>query len=204
MNDSNNNTSKIIIGIIIAILVIIVAVYAFKMLKNDTTGNNLTNDVNKMGQNVNNATQGIVNGTSDVVDSTINGTENAINDVANGTKNVVDGIIDFTITDNATVENNTKTNTSEKIRDDKKFENLTFKEVTLIGRDNSTTFTAKIKNNSTDDFKSKDVTITFFKKDGTTITTRNLNIPDIKSMDTTEVTVNMEEDVANAYDYTIE
>lgn len=193
MNDSENNMSKVIIGIIIAVLVIIVAVYAYNLLKDDTNINDMKNDVNQVGRDVSNGTQNLVNGTGEMIE-----------DVADGVSNAVDSVIDFTMTDNATIENNTKTNTSEKIRADKKYQELTFKEVTLIGRNNVTTFTAKIKNNATTDFKSKDVTITFFKKDGATITTRSLKIPDIKSMDTTEVTVNMEEDVANAYDYTIE
>lgn len=193
MNDSENNMSKVIIGIIIAVLVIIVAVYAYNLLKDDTNMNDMKNDVNQVGRDVSNGTQNLVNGTGEMIE-----------DVADGVSNAVDSVIDFTMTDNATIENNTKTNTSEKIRADKKYQELTFKEVTLIGRNNVTTFTAKIKNNATTDFKSKDVTITFFKKDGATITTRSLKIPDIKSMDTTEVTVNMEEDVANAYDYTIE
>ena len=193
MNDSENNMSKVIIGIIIAVLVIIVAVYAYNLLKDDTNMNDMKNDVNQVGRDVSNGTQNLVNGTGEMIE-----------DVADGVCNAVDSVIDFTMTDNATIENNTKTNTSEKIRADKKYQELTFKEVTLIGRNNVTTFTAKIKNNATTDFKSKDVTITFFKKDGATITTRSLKIPDIKSMDTTEVTVNMEEDVANAYDYTIE
>lgn len=193
MNDSDNKVTKVIVWIIIVVLIIIVGVYVFNLLKNDNSMNDVKNDVNQAGQD-------IYNGTSNVVD----GTSNAIGDVANGVKDTVENVIDFTITDNAMIENNVKTNTSEKIKTDKKYENLVFKEVTLIGRDNVTTFTAKIKNESTTDFKSKDVTITFFKKDNTTITTRSLSIPDIKAGETTEVTVNMEEDVANAYDYTIE
>ena len=193
MNDSdNNNVTKVIVGIIIAVLVIIVAVYVFNLLRNNKTTNNVKNDVNQAGQD-------IVNGTNNIV----NGTGEAIGDVANGVKDTAKNIIDYTITDNAMVENNVKTNTSEKIKADKKYENLVFKEVTLIGRNNATTFKAKIKNESKEDFKSKDVTITFLKKDEKTITTRSLKIPDIKAGETTEVTVTMEEDVANAHDYTI-
>ena len=154
MNDSENNMSKVIIGIIIAVLVIIVAVYAYNLLKDDTNINDMKNDVNQVGRDVSNGTQNLVNGTGEMIE-----------DVADGVSNAVDSVIDFTMTDNATIENNTKTNTSEKIRADKKYQELTFKEVTLIGRNNVTTFTAKIKNNATTYFKSKDVTITFFKKD---------------------------------------
>lgn len=193
MNDSDNNITKVIVGIIIAVLVIIVAVYAYNLLKDDNSVNDVKNDVNQAGQDISNGAQDIVSGTGKVA-----------GDIASGVKDTAKDIIDFTITDNAMVENNTKTNTSEKIKKDKKYEGLVFKEVTLVGRDNMTTFTAKIKNDSKDDFKSKDVTITFFKNDNTTITTRKLTIPDIKANETTEVTVNMEEDVANAYDYTVE
>ena len=194
MNDSeNNSTTKVIVGVIIAILVILVVIYVYKLVRNDNSVNDVKNDVNQVGQDVKNGTEDIVDGTSDM-----------INDAANGISNTVNDIIDYTMTDNAMVENNIKTNTSEKIKDDKKFDTLTFKEVTLIGRDNATTFTAKIKNTSDTDFKSKNVTITFYKKDNTTITTTGLSIPDIKAGDTTEVTVTMAEDVANAYDYTVE
>lgn len=186
MNDSDNKVTKVIVWIIIAVVVVMVAVYVFNLLKNDNSMNDVKNDVNQVGQDI------------------YNGTGEVIGDVANGIKNTAKDIIDFTITDNAMIEKNVKTNTSEKIKADKKYEDLIFKEVTLIGRDNATTFTAKIKNDSNTDFKTKDVTITFFKNNETTITTRNLRIPDIKAGQTTEVTVTMEEDVANAYDYTIE
>lgn len=193
MKDSDNNMTKVIIGIIIAVLLILVAVYAYNLLKDDNSMNDVQNDMNQVGQDIYEGTQDLVDGTGKVV-----------GDIANGVENTVDNIIDFTMTDNAMVENNVKTNTSEKISANKKYENLVFKEVTLIGRDNVTTFTAKVKNDSDTDFTSKDVTITFFKNDNTTITTRVVTIPDIKAHETTEVTVNMDEDVANAYDYTIE
>ena len=192
MNDSDNKVTKVIVGIIVAVLVIIVSVYAYRMLRNDRNVNDVKNDVNQAGQDIYNGANNVVNGTGE-----------AIGDVANGIKDTAKNIIDFTLTENAKVENNIKTNTSEKISADKKYEELIFKEVTLIGRDNSTTFTAKIKNDSKDDFKSKNVTITFFKKDNTTITSRKLTIPNIKSGETTEITVNMQEDVANAYDYEV-
>ena len=212
MNDSdNNNVTKVIIGIIIAVLVIIVAVYAYNMLKDDNSLNDVKNDMNNTTQNMENTTQDIYNGTSNMLEGAGNVASdiakdagNVVGDVVDGAKNAVDNVIDFTMTENADITDNMKTNTSEKIRKDKNFESLVFKEVTLVGRDNVTTFTAKIKNDSNNDFIAKDVTVTFFKKDGTTITTTRLNIPNIKSNETSEVTVDMDEDVANAYDYTIE
>lgn len=205
MNDSdNNNGTKVIIGIIIAILVIIVVIYAYNMLKNNNSVNDVKNNMNNVGQDIYNGTENVTEGTGNVVGDIVKDTGEAVGDVVEGTKNAVDNVIDFTMTENAKVADNVKTNTSEKISKNKEFESLVFKEVTLIGRDNVTTFTAKIKNDSDTDFTGKNVTITFFKKDGTTITTTKLNIPNIKSNETTEVTVNMKEDVANAYDYTIE
>ena len=193
MNDSDNKTTKVIIWLVVAVLVVIVGVYAYNLLKDDNSMNDVKNDMNQAGQDIMDGTENLIYGSGNVVEN-----------VADGANNVVNNIIDFTMTENAMVKDNIKTNTSEKIKTDKKYQSLIFKEVTLIGRDNATTFTAKIKNDSTTDFTTKNVTITFYKKDNTTITTRNVTIPNIKAGETTEVTVTMEEDVANAYDYTVE
>lgn len=204
MNDSDNKSTKVIIGIIIAILLIIVAVYAYSMLKDENTTNDMTKDMNNVGQDMSNGAQNMMDNAGNMAGDIANGVGNVASDVAEGTKDVIDNVIDFTMTDNAEIKDNIKTNTSEKIKKDKKYEDLIFKEVTLVGRDNATTFTAKIKNNAKSDFVSKDVTITFYKNDTETITRVSLNIPDIKAGDTTEVTVSMAQDVANASDYVIE
>lgn len=204
MNDSDNNVTKVIIGLIIAVLVIVVGVYAYNLLKDDNSMNDVKNDMNQVGQDIYNGTGDLIDGTGEVVGDVVDSTDKALGDVANGVKNTVDNIIDFTMTDNAIVENNMKTNTSEKIKTDKKYENLVIKEVTLIGKDNATTFTAKIKNDSNTDFTSKKVTITFLKNDKKTITSKEVSIPNIKAGETTDVTVTMNEDVANAYDYIVE
>jgi len=193
MNDSDNKTTKVVIWLVIAVLIVLVAVYAYNLLKDDNSMNDVKDDMNQVGQDVVEGTEDLIYGAGEVA-----------GDVANGVGNAINSVIDFTMTDNAMVENNVKTNTSEKISANKEYQGLVFKEVRLVGRDNTTTFTAKIKNESTTDFITKNVTITFYGNENTTITTRSLSIPDIKAGETTEVTVTMEEDVANAYDYTIE
>lgn len=189
MNDSNN-TSKAVIGVIIAIVAIVVIIFVYNMAK----------DGGGMQENMNQTTEDISNGANNLVD----GTGEVANDVANGVSNAVESLVDFTNMNNATVENNMKTNTSEKIKADKKYESLTFKEVSLVGREDGTTFSATIKNNSDNDFKSKDVTITFYNNDGSVITSTGITIPDVAKNEETTVNFTMASDVANAYDYTVE
>ena len=99
MNESENNGTKIIIGIIVAIIAIVAIFYAYNMFKGDSAVNDVQNGANQMGQDIANGTENLVYGAGE-----------AATDIADGVENAVDKVIDFTMTDNATVENNTKTN----------------------------------------------------------------------------------------------
>ena len=114
------------------------------------------------------------------------------------------GIIDMYNTENATVANGVKSNTSSKLRETKYVGDLEITDIDLKAENGMSTFTATVKNNSLDDFKSRRIMIKFTDKSGALYASLEGIIGDVSAGDTTIIDASTTADVVNAYDFSIE
>lgn len=195
-----NKTSKIV-GVVVAVIIgILLLIWLIVSMTNNKKDDEMLESTKN----------NVVNGTENVAGDIVNGTENVAGDIVNGTKEVAedikDGILkvfDINNRENVSITDGMKTNTSEKFKEVRTMENLTFSNATLIGKNTGATFKFDVKNNSSTDFSKKTLIVRFADKNGNEIGSSNVEIPDIKMGEQKSVETRIMADIANAYDYTI-
>lgn len=113
------------------------------------------------------------------------------------------GLIDYNNTENAKVENDTKENTSSKLKEEKTYEGMKIKDITLSAQGTTTCLKAVVENTSGKNFKGKMVEIHLTNKDGSEFSISDAYIADVESGKTTKITAYTAADIANAYDFSI-
>ena len=101
-------------------------------------------------------------------------------------------------------EDGSKINISEKLKENKKFENLEIKNIKLSYSNGYSTIEFNAINNSTTDFEQKDVIISILDKKGNTLETILGTIFLISSGDSAKLNFSIDADVVNAYDLKFE
>lgn len=195
-----NKTSKIV-GVVVAVIIgILLLIWLIVSMTNNKKDDAM----------LKNAENNAVNGTENVAGDVVNGTKNVAGDIVNGTKEVAedikDGILkvfDINNRENVSITDGMKTNTSEKFKEVRTIESLTFSNATLIGKNTGATFKFDVKNNSSIDFSKRTLIVRFADKNGNEIGSSNVEIPDIKIGEQKSIETRIMADIANAYDYTI-
>lgn len=111
--------------------------------------------------------------------------------------------IDLEKKENVKIENQEKINISEKLKEEKSFEGLIIKDIELKTDSGITKFTAKIQNNTENDFPEKKVTIIFTNQDDTEYARLTCEIPSVNKGQTNLINVKTTADIANAYNFRI-
>ena len=114
------------------------------------------------------------------------------------------GDIDMTNSENVKITENKKINISDKLSEDKKFEDLDITNITMVAENGASIFKAKVANNTDKDFKQKKVTLIFLDKNEKEIFQIGAIIPDILSGHSNEIKCVSMNDITNAYDFKIE
>ena len=102
------------------------------------------------------------------------------------------------------LEDGTKLNNSEKLKETKQFDGLEFSEIELNEKDNSILIQATVKNTSTSVTPSGVVKLIFVDKEENELGTINWLAPELQPNDSTQLTTSAETDVINAYDFIIQ
>lgn len=184
--------SSNILGIVIAIIVVILAIWLIVKM----TG------TKKDDAALNNAKEDIKNAASDTVD----GAKDLVNGAKDTTENVKNGIIDaFDLEnkENVTIKDGVKTNNSEKFKEEKTFDALTYKNASLSGKNTGATFKVDITNSSDNDFTKRTVVVKFIDSKGNELGNASIEVPNIKKGETTTISQTIMADIANSYDYKI-
>ena len=113
------------------------------------------------------------------------------------------GLIDMENKENVKIENNVKENISDKLLQEKKFEEMTVKEIQLIAKDATTNFTATIENTSQKDYEESQIEIVFLKEDGSEYGVLPTYLASLKIGETTQINASTTSDLTNAYDFMI-
>ena len=106
---------------------------------------------------------------------------------------------DYTSTNNGVEQNK-----STELLKDKEFEGLKFKEIALTKSGDITSLTAKVVNNTGNDYTGKDVSVKFLNQDGTEYSTLTVYVSDIKNGEEGSINAQTTADVVNAYNFVIE
>ncbi len=99
--------------------------------------------------------------------------------------------------------NGLKTNTSEKLREDKTFENYKFTNIRLQTDANGSVLLADVTTTATEKLQGRDITITFVDKDGNELITINSYIGQIEPGETNSFRTETTTDITNVYDFII-
>lgn len=114
------------------------------------------------------------------------------------------GLIDMNNTENVKIENSLKENISENVLKDRTLEGLEINYIKLYAQDETSYFSALVKNNTGTDFTGKVAKISFINKDGNIYDDLEIYIPSIKNEDMTQINSATTADITNAYDISIE
>ncbi len=206
MNEDNKSSK--VVGITIAVIVgILLLIWIIvKMTNNKADDTNLNNAANGVKQGTQNAANDVKNGAEDLGKDVMEGTKDVAEGVKDTATDIKDGIIkafDLENKENVTISDGMKTNTSEKFKETKTFENLSYSNATLTGKNTGANFKVSVKNNSNTDFSKRTATIKFTNSNGNEIGNATIEIPNIKKGEEKTVESKIMSDIANAYDYTI-
>ena len=102
-----------------------------------------------------------------------------------------------------TLEDETKLNTSEKLKEDKKFENLKIKEIQLTYKDGVTNLLATIENTTQTKIEMQNVEIILLDDKGEELYKMPGIIEKIEAGKTTQLNCSITADFSNAYDFQI-
>ena len=116
----------------------------------------------------------------------------------------VKSLIDLNKTENVKIENNEKENISKELKKEKTFEGMTIKDIQLKTSEGVTQFIATVENNSGNDYAGGKVVIHFTNKNGEEYALVNGIIPSIKNSESNSIIAGTTEDVANAYNFSIQ
>ena len=163
---------------IVAILIIILMLVLFLPKKdNNTVDNSNQNNNNDENSQVEN--------------------NNSIGDTAN--------IINMENTENVSIEDNKKVNTSSKFKEEKVYNNIVLKDVSLYTDANTriTTFTGTVENRSNERFNGENLQITFLNNNNEPINSIEIYIDGLDAGSSNSISAFSGDDVANAYDYQV-
>lgn len=102
-----------------------------------------------------------------------------------------------------TLDNGTKLNTSEKLKEDKKVEELELKNIQLTYKNGVTNLLCDIQNNSKKEVKMEDVEIVLLDENGDTIYKMRGFMEEIQPGETKQFNSSITADFSNAYDFKI-
>lgn len=164
---------------IVAILIIILMLVLFLPKKD----NNSVDNGNQNNNNNNNENSQVEN--------------NNIGDTSN--------IINMENTENVSIEDNKKVNTSSKFKEEKVYNNIVLKDVSLYTDANTriTTFTATVENRSNERFNGENLQITFLNNNNEPINSIEIYIDSLDAGSSNSISAFSGDDVANAYDYQV-
>lgn len=107
-------------------------------------------------------------------------------------------------TENAKVENGQKINTSEKLLQEKNIDGIVIKDIKLVAQNGTTSFTATVQNNTSKKIDARKITIQFKNKEDIVYASLNSYLGDIEIGKTGNINASTTQDLANAYDFTID
>ena len=119
--------------------------------------------------------------------------------IFSGKENTNDEKGEYTNTNKVVEQNN-----SAELLKDKEFEGLKFKEIALTKSGDITSLTAKVVNNTGNDYVGNDVSVKFLNQDGTEYSTLTVYVPDIKNGEEGSINAQTTADIVNAYNFVIE
>lgn len=97
----------------------------------------------------------------------------------------------------------TKINNSKKLAENKTFEGLVIKNISLHSNAGQTTFTATVENNTGADVAGKPINIVFLDKSGAEIKVLNTYLGSVKNGKTNTINAGSTIDLSNAYDFVV-
>lgn len=115
-----------------------------------------------------------------------------------------DSQVDMNNTENAEVKDGLKIATSEKLKEEKMYNDIRIIEAEITATKNRASFIAKVKSDLDKPIQGEIIYVVFLKKDGTELTRLETFFPDLEPNGDAEITASTNEDIANAYDYYIE
>ena len=178
MKKRDKRKEAAVILCIVAILIIILMLVLFLPKKdNNTVDNSNQNNNNDENSQVEN--------------------NNSIGDTSN--------IINMENTENVSIEDNKKVNTSSKFKEEKVYNNIVLKDVSLYTDANTriTTFTATVENRSNERFNGENLQITFLNNNNEPINSIEIYIDGLDAGSSNSISAFSGDDVANAYDYQV-
>lgn len=112
-------------------------------------------------------------------------------------------LIDMENTENAKIEDGKKENTSETLLKEKTFSGYKVSEIKLYTQDGATYFKAMVKNETTNKYDAKPISVKFLTKDGGEYAILETYIGDMPAGGEAHINASTTQDLANAYDFTI-
>ena len=113
-------------------------------------------------------------------------------------------LIDYENMNNVELIDGEKKNNSKALLEEKNFKRLKVKDIKLEEVKGTTNFSAKVENNTDEDFKSCIVVLIFINEDGTEYARLEGSIPDIPKGKSTILDASTTSDLTNAFDFRIE
>lgn len=114
-----------------------------------------------------------------------------------------DSQVDMNNTENAEVKDGLKTATSEKLKEEKMYNDIRITEAEITATKNRANFIAKVKSDLDKPIEGEIIYVVFLRKDGSELTRLETFFPDLEPNGEGEITASTNEDIANAYDYYI-
>lgn len=115
-----------------------------------------------------------------------------------------ESLIDYENMDNVELIDGKKKNNSKALLEEKIFKGLNVKEINLQEINGVTSFTAKLENNTDEDFKNCIIVIIFTNEDKSEYARLEASIPDIPKGKSTILDASTTSDLTNAFDFKIE
>ena len=113
-------------------------------------------------------------------------------------------LIDYENMNNVELIDGEKKNNSKALLEEKNFKGLKVKDIKLEEINGTTNFTAKLENNTNEDFKSCIIVLIFTNEDGTEYARLEGSISDIPKGKSTILEASTTSDLTNAFDFRIE
>ena len=115
-----------------------------------------------------------------------------------------DSQVDMNNTENAEIKDGLKRATSEKLQEEKLYNDIKIVRAEITATKNRASFIADVKNEWEKEIQGEIINVIFLKKDGSVIATIETYFPDLEAKGEGQITLSTNEDIANAYDYKIE
>lgn len=114
-----------------------------------------------------------------------------------------DSQVDMNNTENAEVKDGLKIATSERLKEEKMYNDIRIIEAEITATKNRANFIAKVKSDLEKPVQGEIIYVVFLNKDGSELTKLETLFPDLEPNGEGTITASTNEDIANAYDYEI-